>query len=393
MLIGILLMLGGCTDRREAMNTDAVGPAEGKDAVNTETIEQANWLRQNARSPEDYLVGLYKSHQVVIFGEVHKIREHKTFIGDLLGRLYNEAGVQCLAWEFSCAEDNERLDRLVTAETFDEAALLAFARDQFPGWNSADHWDLIRAVWRVNQARPPGGPPMRMVGLLSRRVVDAHNEWSSLTPGTPRYWEVLRLVMREAEVGMASKVEREIIQPGVKGFVFVGRSHDMTKYTFPSGAPEWFLKKLGTVDIPEDLFPTDKPFRVIMGRLLYEKHGDRVFQVWPHCGEFPGVEDAMAKADLSNAAFTVAGSPFEDVESEPGWVDAPGVPMKLLAQGFVYLGAVRELHANRVVPGFVSDQMFRRYRKYYEMDFGQSFENAQEVDEYLQKHRWPWRVK
>ncbi|GAH59169.1 unnamed protein product, partial [marine sediment metagenome] len=43
-----------------------------------------------------YLVSLYESHQLVIFGEQHNVREHKTFIGNMLGRLYNEAGVQCL---------------------------------------------------------------------------------------------------------------------------------------------------------------------------------------------------------------------------------------------------------------------------------------------------------
>jgi hypothetical protein len=57
----------------------------------------------------------------------------------------------------------------------------------------------------------------------------------------------------------------------------------------------------------------------------------------------------------------------------------------------VYLGDRRELHANRVIPGFVSEDMFQRYREYYEMAFERSFCNAQEVDEYLQKHRWPGR--
>jgi hypothetical protein len=360
------------------MDIDAIGPA-------------ATWLRQNASSPDDYLVGLYKSHQVVIFGEQHNVREHKTFIGNVLGRLYNEAGVQCLAWEFSCPEDDARLDRLVTAKEFDEAAALAFARDQYVEWNSADHWDLIRAVWRVNQARTTGKPPLRMVGLRSRRIIDAMYEWESLKPGSRRFWELLEMMMRQDDAGMASEVVRQVIEPGIKGLAFVGLSHDMTKYTFPNGAPAWFTNKFG--EIPEWVCPPDKPFRTIMGRLLYQKYGDRVFQVSPHGGVFPEVEDAMTKADLKSAGFTVEGSPLEEIKSGPGFGDAPGVPMKLLAQGFVYLGPGRELHANRVIEGFVTESMFQRYRKYYEKDFGQSFENAQEVDEYLQKHRWPWRTQ
>ena len=127
--------------------------------MTTETTERAHWLRSNAGSAADYLISLYKTHQVVIFGEAHNVREHKTFLASLLERLCSEAEVRCLAWEFSCSEDNERLERLVTAEKFDDTALLAFARDQYLEWNSADHWDLIRMVWRVNQARPPGNRP------------------------------------------------------------------------------------------------------------------------------------------------------------------------------------------------------------------------------------------
>lgn len=367
--------------------------ADGEDAANPQTVEQADWLRRNAISAEDYVLKLYQSHQVIIFGEAHNVREHKTFLAELLGRLYNEAKVRCLAWEFSCPEDNEWLKHLVTAEEFDEAAVLAFARDQYLDWNSADHWDLIRAVWRINHARPLGKPPMRMVGLRSRRVIDAAHKWYALKPGSPRYWELLELMVREDDAGMAREVEREIIAPSVKGLVFVGRSHDMTKYTFPSGAPKLLLKRLGTDNVPKGLFQPDKPWRAIMGNLLYQKHGNRVFQIWPYSGLFPGIEGAMAKANLSNAGFTVEGSVFEDVKSSPQFVDAPGVPMKRLAQGFVYLGALRELHANRVIPGFISKEMFERHRKYYETDYGRSFNNAQELDEYLQKHRWPWRIQ
>jgi len=354
------------------MGTDAAAPAGA-------------WLRENAWAPEDYLVSLYKSHQVVIFGEQHNIHEHKTFVAGLLGRLYSEADVQCLAWEFSCPEDNDRLQHLVTADTFDEAALLALARDQYLDWNSADHWDLVREVWGVNQARPVGKAPMRMVGLRSRWVIDAHQEICSMTPGSPRYWELLALVGREDDAGMAGQVEREIITRGVKGFVFVGQAHDMTKYEYPAEPPKWLLKRLPMESMPADFFPADKPWRTTMGRLLYQKYADRVFQVCPYAGLFPDIEKVMAEANLGKAGFTVEGGPFADMKAGSGFYDTP---MKLLAQGFVYLGPRSTLHANRVIRGFVSQEMFERHRAYYERDYSRCFVNAQDVDEHLQKHRW-----
>ena len=280
------------------------------------------------------------------------------------------------------------MERMVTAERFDEGQLRRFAGDQYPDWNSADHWDLVRAVWQVNRARPPGESPLRMVGLRSRDIIEANCGFWVAPAGSQRYWELLGMVARNDDAGMAREVREQIMETGVKGLVFVGRSHDMTKYVFPNGAPEWFVKRIKVQSVPQWVVPPDKPFRTIMGRLLYLEYADRVFQIWPYSGLFAGIEEAMTKAQLGRAGFTVQGSPFEDVLSSPDFGDAPGVPMKLLAQGFVYLGAAGDLHANRAMPGYVTDEMFHRHRAYYEAEGEGPFANAREVDEWLQKTRW-----
>ena len=74
--------------------------------------------------------------------------------------------------------------------------------------------------------------------------------------------------------------------------------------------------------------------------------------------------------------------------SLPNW-DAPEVPLWKIARGYVYLGPRAKLHKNTPIKGFVTDEMFKRYRRYYEIDFGRTFKNAEEVDRYFQAHRFP----
>lgn len=86
--------------------------------------------------------------------------------------------------------------------------------------------------------------------------------------------------------------------------------------------------------------------------------------------------------------FDLFESPFANILSPAGW-DAPEMPLARIARGYVYLCSRGDLHKNTPIPGFVTEQMFKKYKEYYETDFGRTFANAKEVDEYLQKHRFP----
>jgi hypothetical protein len=153
----------------------------------------------------------------------------------------------------------------------------------------------------------------------------------------------------------------------LKGLVFVGRCHDFTHYEFP----------------PEVNFG-----RPIMGNLLYKKYGDRVFQVWLASGWLPPFEGVMKLRGHKPAGFDLYASPFANILSPPNW-DAPEVPLSKIARGYVYFGPRVKLHKNTPIKGFVTDEMFKKYKQYYEIDFGRKFKNAEEVDKYFQAHRFP----
>jgi uncharacterized iron-regulated protein len=326
------------------------------------------WLDENSNSPEDYVIDLLKERQIVIFGESHNVKEHKDFVIDLIPRLYHEAEVRCIGWEFSRNTDNKQLEKLVMAPAFDREAALEFARNQLGHeWNSKEHWSIVEAVWRLNKSLKPDQQRMRFVGLDKdwdaprvQIVLKTKHKDSS------EFQEVLTEILKRDEV-MANQVEKEIIQKGQKGLVFVGRCHDFTHHKFS---------------------PNINMGRDIMGNLLYEKYGNRVFQIWLASGWLPPFERVMKLRGHKPAGFDIYTSPFANILSPPNW-DAPEVPLSKIARGYVYFGPRQKLHRNTPIKGFVTSDMFEKYRQYYEIAFGRKFENAQEVDAHLQKHRFP----
>lgn len=328
----------------------------------------AGWLDENAKSPEDYVIDLFESHQVVILGEFHHIKEHKDFVLDLIPQLYHEAGVRCIGWEFSRHSYNEKLEKLVTAPEFDREAALQFARYQLaPDWNSKEHWDFIERIWRFNNSLDPDREKMRFIGLgmdldFSRFFIVIKTK----AQDSPEFKEILAEVLKRDKT-MAEQVEKEIIDKNQKGLVFVGRCHDFTHYEFP----------------PEVNFGRD-----IMGNLLYKKYGNRVFQVWLGTGWLPPMEKVMKLREHKPTGFDLYASPFANILSPAGW-DAPEVPLSKIARGYVYFGPRGKLHKNTPIEGFVTDEMFKRYKQYYEVDFGRTFKDAEDVDKYLQAHRFP----
>lgn len=328
----------------------------------------ANWIEKNSKPIQSYFIDLSKKHQIIIFGEQHNIKEHKDLIIELIPRLYHEAGVRCIGWEFSRYSDNDKLDRLINASDYDSAGVLEFARSQIAHeWNSKEHWDIIRAVWKLNHSLEPGLDRLRLVGLdINEDMSDLLIILKTKPKDSPEYKEVINKIIDRDRI-MAEHVEKEIIEKGQKGLVFVGRGHDYTHH---------------------ELSP-DNPFMYIMGNILYKKYGDRIFQVWPSSGWFPLIEKIMELKDHQMLGFDIYNSPFANILCHTGRYADPDAPFCELAQGYIYLGPKANLHSNTSIKGFVTPEMFKRYKDYYEIDFDQTFTNGKQVDQYLQVHRWP----
>lgn len=332
----------------------------------------ARWLDRHAKPAQEYMVQLFDTYQVVILSDEHNVKEHKDFVIDLIPRLYHEAGVRCIGWEFSPFTKNKRLEELINAPNYDEEAVLQFARESDPDWNSKEHWEIIKAVWKLNRSLKPGSEKMHFIGLPNEVDTELYITIETKPKDSPEVQELLSEEGLKYDTSMAQQVEKEILQKGHKGLVFVGLGHDWTQYQYP-------LEVTFGIDF--------KP----MGNRLKEKYGDRIFNVRTQCSADPSfIDQVMRRRNYERVGFNIQTSPFANI-LVPVYKGAPDVPWSRLACGSIYLGPRASFHSNTTIKGYVTKRMFRKYKEYYEVCFGngRNFNSAKEVDEYLQKHRWP----
>ena len=209
-------------------------PIKPEDIPDGDYAYLRDWIDRNAKRSGDYFISLFKRHDVVIFGEAHNVREHKLFIINLIPRLYREAGVRCIGWEFSNPENNAELERLTTSPKADPEALLNYARGFGSHvWDSKEHWDLIEEVRKLNASLPAGSPRMRFVGI-DKPIdwVDVYTKLKTKPKDSPEMQALYTDVELKRDVEMAENAERETLAKGLKGLLFVGRGHDETHFGY-----------------------------------------------------------------------------------------------------------------------------------------------------------------
>ena len=361
--------------RRMALPSDTKMPYDDRDPsslVEISSLTQQDhtkfikWLNLNAKDPVDYAVETAAKHQVTILGEVHEQKDYLLFLNKIIPELYHRAGVTSVAMEVCLAEDNEKIKRLVTAPEFDRGLALEIARHQSWGiWGFKEYWDVFETIWRLNKSLPEGKKKMQLVGI------DAKFDGPSLglvTGGEGAkikapIWEKLRifrlvddiiLLLKRDEL-MARNIEKEIIEKGDRGIVWVGLNHSYIHYQQPIIINGKLVRKFSR-----------------MGVMLHHKYGDRIFQVALHESFFDSVmkkfiEPVMKERGNIPAGFDVSDSPFGNLRDKNAedYRFYPNLKFADKACGYIYLKPDDKLGRCQWLPGYISREMFVRNKPYY----------------------------
>lgn len=288
------------------------------------------WLRQSGVAPEDYVVAKFAEHDLILLGETHEVRENCEFVAALVPFLHR-SGVRTLCSEFVCSRYNARLEGILNAPDYDEAAVVdLFRGGPWPTWGYREYLDIVRAVWAFNRSLPAGAARFRLVGLDSDWK---QSELLTLEPAA----RMKRVLAREEH--LTAMIEREVFGRNEKALVHIGFAH-----TVRQG------KRVAAV--------------------LAARYGPRVFQVALH-HEMPGVggpgrltgfvEDVVAGTGLRRVGFDVPGTPFGALRDEQGqYFQMLGrrSTFRDFAEGYVVLKPVRELTPVTWVQGFIVPQTF-----------------------------------
>lgn len=313
-----------------ARPTDVTICASNRDATDVhQNDELIQHLNTDGKPPEDYVVSKFQNHQIVLLGEIHEVRETCQFVASLIKPL-DEANVKRLCIEYLPSRVNDRLHEIITAEEYDEAAVVQLFRESaWPTWGYREYMEIIRAVWQVNHDRESGTDDFLAVGIDS--------DWKQveLLKADPQS-RFETLVQRENHM---TQMIRDTAQNDQKVLVHIGFAH-----TVRHG-----------IRVAEQLSDDfgDKLFQVVMHHRLTNM--DREAPITAT------IEAAVKESRFEQVGFDVASSPFATLE-DPRLASARmlqgDASLGALAQGLIYLNPVGQLSRVTWVEGFIIDETF-----------------------------------
>lgn len=312
-------------------------------------------LRQNFKSPEDYVLSKFKDNEIVFIGEYHRIRHDARLIQRLIPRLY-KAGITNLGIEFGVYRDQERVDRLINAPAYDEQAARDIMFNFGCYWAFQDYMDIYRAAWEVNHELPPGAPRFRVVNL------NAYMDWSFVKTAADRNDpEVMKKTFPDGDSDkvMAEVIIKEFVDKGQKALIYSGIHHAFTRYHQPVCDNGKFIR-----------FVTNR-----MGNRVYKRLGEKVFTIYLHAPWsdmnyekelYPagGVIDALFadQPSFRPVGFDLAGSPFGELAG-PGSLYEQGYQtftLKLYADGYIFTMPLSQYQGVTVDEKFITEANFKR---------------------------------
>jgi len=329
-------------------------------AVPPGTLEDLTaYARTRTTPPAEYVIDSFRDADIVFLGEFPQIAEHVNFMSSLIPKLYR-AGIQNLGTEYALSRDQKRIDALLTAPTYDNREAQRLLFDRLPIWGYQEYADLFRAAWEFNRELPETSAPFRIVGLSA--PVSYHYIKEADDVKKP---EVVHKVFENGipDVHMAAVIRTQFVDPGVKAVVYTAVSHAFT--AFRDVSYERQMKALGFT----------KTRRA--GNIIYDDIGKRAITIYLHAPwprkegrnglTFPleGVPGAVIDRLPQSArsfGFDVADSPFGTfpVRSADYTQGYDSLLFQDLADGYVVLEPIYDLHAAAPIANFISEENLER---------------------------------
>lgn len=306
------------------------------------------YLKQNGKSPIEYVVDKFKDHDVVILGEMHEVRENCKLFADLIDPLYHRAGVRYFAMEILRHKNTALANQLVTGKEYDQQLALRIFRDYaWPNWGYKEYMDIIKAIWELNSKLPPEAERFKVVALDK-------GDWEAYDMPTSPFSKETEDFIKEHDTFMANVLAHEVLEKGGKALVQIGYMHSFVHYRLGETTPRF-------------------------GYILHEKYGDRIFQVClhqPHFGpevlkgkppkSMPVIIDFIEKIMRKNrnkpAGFDIDGSPFANLRDRKSLYFAfqEDTVFSDIAQGYIFIKPLNKLSKMTWVEGFISEENFER---------------------------------
>lgn len=288
------------------------------------------YLTAHWQTPEQYIVRIFQTRDVVLLGEDHGIHHNLALVHGLIPWLY-QARVYHLGMEFGASEDQAALDQLVMGEHYDADAARRLMFNYNVGWAFQEYMDVYRAAWTFNQTLSPSDRKFRILNLSYQ-----YNWAGAPAVRTP---ENARQIYHRGPVDAyrAAITRREILDKNEKILILTGTPHAFTRYRIP-------IYDFNAADFVRY---EDRN----LGQRLYQQAPDRVFCILLHQAfqskwegaaryVFPAqgaIDQVMAAYADKRVGFNLSGTPFGDLPDDSYYASGDAdFRLSKLADGYIY---------------------------------------------------------
>lgn len=318
--------------------------AHKEPSTNHEVDKLAKYLKSHWKSPENYVISKFADHDIVFIGEYHRIKHDVELIHKLIPRLY-KAGIYNLGIEFGCYEHQDKVDQLITADTYDENTARWLMFQQLSSWGYKEYEDIYRVAWQLNRSLPKRARKFRVVNLGYRPNWPARKEEMTSADWDKVWWN------GDPDEHMAGVVVKEFVNKGQKALIYSGNRHAFTQYHQP------------IYDFEKKKFIRFNTTR--MGNLVFNQIGYRAFNIYLHApwesSTNPDVDtrpmhgvidDVMAKLGNRRIGFDVKGSPFGAISDTASYYSLGHANFTLdtYCDGYIFQGRLEDSEGVTVDP-------------------------------------------
>jgi predicted alpha/beta superfamily hydrolase/uncharacterized iron-regulated protein len=303
--------------------------------------KEINYLKENKKTPTEYIIEKFSTYDLVILGEDHAIKDNLDFVASMIPQLY-KAGVYNLGMEFGASEMQSKLDSLINAPQYDEQ----LARDMIyfynVGWAYKEYPGIYKAAWKFNKSLPAKAKKFRIINLSYQY------DWSK--------YEQVRTPESMAKVfykGTPDKyrterIEKEILAKNEKALLFVGSVHAFTK--FKMGVPNTVTVLSMNNDnfsYKHDFYYYDDGF---LGNRLYKKYPERIFNILLHCALYSIPGDKASDGSPANEAIEAI---MKDMKYKPVGFDLMNSPLGNLRDFSIYSQGYKDFTFGQMFDGYI----------------------------------------
>ncbi len=325
--------------------------SQGLAEARVEQLE--SWLNENGQTPQEYVLGKFKDHDVVILGEPHRLRDHPLLVQDLIVKL-GENGVHILATEFARAVDQPLIDSLLNSPQWNEELGREIQMRQYSLWPWREYLDIFKVAWQYNQSLAQGQGRFRIIG------VNCDPDWSVIQTVEDMDNPAKR---REAWKGCTEADWANVVLPeltaGKKVLAYCGMHHAFSRYKQPRVNEEGEFMGWGDVRFGNHLRDSlgDRVFTIALHTPWYAKTSQyNTMTLRPVEGAIDQVMESR-EGGARPVGFDMLGSPFGELTDTLA-IYAVGYPNFTLSEycdGYIYFRPFAQSEVVTFIEGYYND--------------------------------------